>query len=199
MSLVNVFTELVVTGFHAVFWIGLIVLAFTGYQGLNLEKLATLNLALPIFVLTYILGVIVDKLADLVFIRLDKQIREKYKPNNFPRLLEIRFYILSKSKDVYEQLEYARSRMRIARAATVNFAFTTIAALVFIWSQLSATLPPEYRLWVYLATLTTGTGLSLASYRAWLDLNKTYISSAVTAYNVLRAEHSDDSSEDDLE
>jgi hypothetical protein len=74
----------------------------------------------------------------------------------------MRFYILSKSSDVYEQLEYTRSRLRIARASILNFAFTTVAAALFIWFQLGKALATEYRIM----------GCIAAALRCTLDLDQ---------------------------
>jgi hypothetical protein len=42
-------------------------LSFFGYENLDLEKLRTVNLALPILALAYLLGILVDRISDRLF------------------------------------------------------------------------------------------------------------------------------------
>jgi len=187
MNTTNIFVELVVVGFHTLIWIGLFALAFLGFQNLDLEKLFTINLALPILALTYILGILVDRAADLLLDEQDTRLRGRFDFSRLPSFSEMRFYVLSKSSDVYEQLEYTRSRLRIARASIFNFACTTVAVLLLVWLQCGKALG-DYRLIACIATVTVGAILTWISYQAWEALSRTYTANTIRAFTVLRDE-----------
>ena len=188
MNTTSIFVELVVIGLHTAIWVGLIILTFTGHQNLDPEKLFTLNLALPILAVTYILGILVDRASDIVLAAQDNRLRSQYDFRGRPSFLSMRFYILSKSSDVYEQLEYTRSRLRIARASILNFAFTTVAAALFIWFQLGKALAAEYRIMVCIAAALVGVLLTWISYQSWIVLSETYTRNTIQAFTVLRDE-----------
>jgi hypothetical protein len=184
MNTTSIFVELVVVGLHTAIWIGLIVLALVGYQNLDLEKVFTLNLALPILAITYILGILVDRVSDDVLAAQDDRLRSRYDIRELPGFLSMRFYILSKSSDVYEQLEYTRSRLRIARASIVNFALTTLAAALFAWFRLGQALA-QYHVIVSASVIIIGALLTWISYQTWTALSRSYTINTIRAYRVL--------------
>ncbi|MBZ5537959.1 MAG: hypothetical protein LAO31_18540 [Acidobacteriia bacterium] len=188
MSTTTLFVELVVIGLHSILWIGILVLTFVGYQNLAWEKLLTLNLAVPVLGITYVLGIVIDRLSDLAFISQDHRLRKMHPLEHLPPFLMMRFFILNKSKDTYEQLEYTRSRLRIARAAILNFAMMTLAAILFVWAHQSATPARTHRLLASLVIVVVGTLLTYFSYESWVALTKTYTSSVIAAYQVLQDE-----------
>jgi len=190
MNTTNIFVELVVVGFHTLIWIGVLVLAFVpGYRNLDLEKVLTVNLALPILAMAYILGILVDRITDSLFFAHDLKMRQiEHKQADLPSFLSMRYYILYKSNDIYAQLEYSRSRLRIARASVLNFAMTTLAFLLFVWLQFGRQLPLQNLIAVSLIGLAIGLLLTLASYRSWTGLIKSYSVSVLRAYTVLHDE-----------
>jgi hypothetical protein len=189
MNTTNIFVELVVVGFHALIWIALMVVALVGYQNVDLEKLLSVNLALPILAMTYILGILVDRVADFIFIKQDTKMRPVDEDTNLPQsFLKMRYYILNKSSDIYAQLEYTRSRLRIARASVFNFALMTIAGLLFIWFQAGKFLSIRNLIISSVVTFLVGIILTYASYQSWIGLIKSYSISTIRAYELLRDE-----------
>ena len=141
MNMTSFFVELVVTGIHTAIWVGLVILSLVGFRNISAESALTLNLALPVLAVAYIMGIIIDRVADRLTFHRDHQIRDEIDFKGLPSFRAMRLYILSKSKDVYEEMEYTRSRMRITRAGIINFPLTTIALLLFTWRQLDDALP----------------------------------------------------------
>jgi hypothetical protein len=189
MNTTNIFVELVVVGFHTLIWIALIILALIGYKDVNVEKLLSVNLALPILAMAYILGILVDRVADFIFIKQDAKMRPVDEDTNLPKsFLKMRYYILNKSSDIYAQLEYTRSRLRIARASVFNFALTTIAALLFIWFQADKFLSTRNVIIACFVAFLIGAILTYASYQSWIGLIKSYSISTIRAYELLRDE-----------
>lgn len=188
MNTTNVFIELVVIGFHALIGIALIVLALVGYQNLDVEKLLTINLAFPVLAIAYILGILVDRMADRVFIAQDYKMRPADSETDLPSFLTMRYYILHKSSNIYAQLEYIRSRLRIARAAVFNFILATIAALLFVLLQFGKSFTVLNLVMLCAGILIIGAILTFASYQSWMGLVKSYSISTIRAYALLRDE-----------
>lgn len=188
MNTTNVFIELVVIGFHALIGIALIVLALVGYQNLDVEKLLTINLAFPVLAIAYILGILVDRMADRVFIAQDYKMRPADSEADLPSFLTMRYYILHKSSNIYAQLEYIRSRLRIARAAVFNFILATIAALLFVLLQFEKAFTVLNLVMLCAGILIIGAILTFASYQSWMGLVKSYSISTIRAYALLRDE-----------
>lgn len=188
MNTTNIFVELVVIGFHTLIGIAIIVLGMTGYQNIDVEKLLTINLALPGLALAYILGILIDRISDSMFIAQDYKMRPVGSEKDLPSFLTMRFYILHKSNDVYAQLEYIRSRMRIARASVFNFVLTTIALLIFVWLQFGRTLATPNMVFASAIIIVIGAVLTYVSYQAWMGLVQSYSISTTRAYTVLHDE-----------
>lgn len=188
MNTTNIFVELVVIGFHTLIGISIIVLSFFGYENIEAEKLLTINLALPVLATAYILGILVDRIADRIFLAQDHKMRPPGSEANSPSFLTMRFYILHKSSDIYAQLEYIRSRLRIARAAIFNFVLMTFSVLLFVWLQLGESLPAVSLILLYVGTLIVGAVLALVSYQSWRGLVTSYSISTIRAYSMLRDE-----------
>jgi hypothetical protein len=183
MSMTSLFVELVVTGIHTCIVIGIIILAFTGYQNVKLNEILNLNLAIPLLALAYIIGILVDRFADQIVRPHDQKLRSKYIPEDYSVLHEMRYYIASKSNDIYDELEYIRIRMRIARSAIVNFALTTLSVVLFIIMQYSHT---TYLVYIYLlVAVVLGVFLTYLSYKSWVGLTESYIRSTLIAYKIL--------------
>ena len=122
MNTTNFFVELIVIGLHTMIGLCSFVLAFTGLPNIDIEKFLTIYLAILIIGMAYVVGIIMDRFADDVFDKKDKEIRKEKIPKEITEpLLTVRFFILVNSEPVYEQLEYARIRLRISRSAVPNF------------------------------------------------------------------------------
>jgi len=186
MNTTSIFVELLVIGFQTLTWIGLLIITIIGYKGIDFEKLLSINLALPILAMTYVLGVAIDRLSDMVFLPRDHRLRDKEKLKASPEFLVMRFYILGKSKDIYAQLEYTRSRLRIMRAATLNFVALSVVSTFFVWFQLGNIFSFQTRVAACILVLVLGDLLAYISYKSWVVLTKTYIKNTIAAYRVLQ-------------
>lgn len=188
MNTTNIFVELVVIGFHGLIGIAIMVLALVGYRDIDVEKLLTINLALPVLAIAYILGILIDRVSDRMFISQDYKMRPAGADANLPSFLTMRYYILHKSNDIYTQLEYIRSRLRIARASVLNFILLTLAVLLFVWLQLAKSFTAQNLIIIFVSILIIGAILTLASYQSWLGLVRSYSISTTRAYTLLRDE-----------
>jgi len=78
MNTTNLFVELVIIGIGAGVWLLLTLLCVFGYSWIPLEKIMTLPALIPTLALLYVLGIVVDRMADFAFQCWDKNLRQKH-------------------------------------------------------------------------------------------------------------------------
>ena len=135
MNTTNVFVELLVIGLGPLTALLLLVLIALDPAGISLaDVLATgssLALIVPMLATTYILGIIVDRVADQVFGSYGaKKLRAKYFDSD-DEYHEARRVIIYHSELMYRLRQYGRSRMRICRGWAINSALLLLPANVF--------------------------------------------------------------------
>ena len=133
MKSTNLFVELLVIGFGAIGWILLIILSVFGYEWLlkiNLKNISSISSFVPILAVTYVLGIIVDRVADQLALRSTIKINNKnYDKKTRPiPFYEDRRLVLSTDSPIAGLLQYGRSRARICR----GWAFNSIIILIFL-------------------------------------------------------------------
>jgi hypothetical protein len=178
MNTTLLFAELLIIGLQGSLWIFLLVLNIFGYrwlQGLHSTGLSEWQAVLIALLLSfvYVLGIIIDRLADLIFSRQNKSIGEKIIPNAPFPVSVMRFTMGKDNEYLNRQFEYTRSRMRIARASSLNFGLSTILAATFILLRLQNLNSMEK--WVcFFFVLLTGIFLTAATVYTWNKLMRTY-------------------------
>ncbi len=124
----------------------------------------------------YTLGIIVDRVADTFDDPLLKLAR--LEPAKHVRVR--RMQVMHKSPEITKFLEYQRSRLRVGRATYVNlFLFLVLLAAVTFAGQARPGLP---LLWIWLGSLLAFAG----SVLVWLRMDRTFVSSLVTATSVIQ-------------
>jgi hypothetical protein len=187
MNTTAIFVEILVIGMQAIIWIVLLVLSLVGYDWLsaipvNLDKWSVF-VTILLIAYCYTLGIIVDRLADGLFILTKKFMLVKPR-NLLLRINRVRQTFEESAQDHRMEtlaseggatvfLEYIRSRLRILRATVLNLFLITITSLLFISSRcgsLGCASP------MALATTILGVGLFLTAiaYVAWAMLQSTY-------------------------
>jgi hypothetical protein len=129
------FIELLLTGIQSLVWIGLVVTWIFGNNMSNILPLDNYSdwitpLTLIIFGFVYLLGIIIDRLADWIFSKKDDELRKKYTKGKSKLEIQSIKYKLSKEKGITKHLDYNRSRTRIVRSGTLNFGIS--AAIVLL-------------------------------------------------------------------
>ena len=126
MNTTDLFVELVIIGIGALLWIPLILIGLFDYSWISLvgwttsldPALAILAL-IPVLSITYVLGILVDRMGDITFHPFDKLIRRNHfrNPVDYQRA---RTTIYNQSESLSNWFQYGRSRLRICRGWTVN-------------------------------------------------------------------------------
>jgi len=176
MNTTVLFVELLIIGFQGGIWILFLILSVFGYKwllGLQSTGISDWQTLITIFLLSmlYVLGIIIDRTADAIFSGWSKRIKKRVFPDSDAPTSAIRFGFTNEYLN--RQIEYTRTRMRIARASSVNFALTTIFAVVFIATQLQGISDTE-RLRYLAFTLIFGIALAITAIVIWKSLTRGY-------------------------
>ena len=131
MNTTNLFVELIVIGVGAVIWVLLLALSVFGYPGFSLNPDLWPIFLMPFLAITYLLGIITDRVADsLIEYIWNDDLRDSYFENR-EQYYNARRIIFLKSEKMTDLLEYGRSRLRICRGWVFNGLAIAGSLLVF--------------------------------------------------------------------
>lgn len=165
MSTTQLFVELVVIGVGAVWWVFAWVCALLGTEWTaTLPHIDAGLTAITTLVFSYVLGIIVDRMADAFATPATGRLKVKYF-GSIQKYREIKRQTLTDAT-LAKQYEYSRSRLRICRGWAVN-ALLSIPALLLLIFRSSGTPPLEEFLQ---ATVVATVLLALGSAFAWRQL-----------------------------
>src|SRR3569623_682939 len=136
MSTTNLCVELVVIGVGAATWLLLSILAIFGWKWLPASEVLGAASLIPTLSLIYLLGILTDRLADLIFERLWVKELRKHHFVDAAAYHRARMLILTESERLAELLEYGRSRLRICRGWAMNAVLIAVALNWFVWAKL---------------------------------------------------------------
>ncbi len=128
MTTTALFVELLVGGVQTLVWVTLLTLACCGpdhIEGIIAQQ--SLGSGVILILLAYAIGVVFDRLWDLVLKPIDRMIRKRIAPEP-GRVDRIRALLFSKDETKVSFVEYIRSRMRIARATVCNSVMIAVSA-----------------------------------------------------------------------
>lgn len=191
MNTTLLFAELLIIGLQASVWLFLLALVVFGtnwLQALSTLGLADWQTAIVVIALSivYVLGIIIDRLADLVFARWDKKIRERIFPNAPLSIGVMRFQLGKDNEYLNRQFEYTRSRMRISRASILNFILMTILGVILI-AQLQFPTTEE-KTKSLITALSIGVFLSVSAIYTWNKLTQTFIGLVKANWDLMKQE-----------
>jgi hypothetical protein len=143
MSTTAVFAEILIIGIQATIWVVLLIMSFFGFAWIPTVSSSLENWIVPtvviLFSLCYTLGIIIDRIADLLFLVMKP--KGFFLNSRWRRLAQEQAHsnthvaILLKDGHASTFFEYIRSRIRIVRATVVNLVFTLISTLILIVRQ----------------------------------------------------------------
>ena len=186
MNTTAIFAELLVAGLLALVWLALVVLSFTRVTGSDAAAFASQMKdwasLISVFVLgfAYALGIIVDRVADSLFHRVDRGIRRRHLDKKLPSAAEMRLCVMADADKLAGFLDYIRSRQRITRSASLNLLLISLASAVFLTRRSSAGI-----LWVS-STAIAALALAALSLFAWERISETYYKRLAQSYTLLK-------------
>lgn len=166
MQTTALFVEILIVGLEALAWVLLLGLTMFGSDWLHvseLEKWVPL-VTVVVLALAYIMGILVDRLADSLFTwfertRLGLLVNRRFGEGSFwyttpAGVSTMRLTVMRDSEGIAKFLDYQRSRVRIMRSTVLNLLIALPVVIAFLTSRLSSG-PLLPALWaVFLATLT---------------------------------------------
>lgn len=196
MTTTAVFAEIIVVGLEAEAWLALLILAIFGADWVDIGALDEWTALVTILVLAvaYVLGIIVDRVADTVVSPLGKRPASARTPASGKNgrdddaggtgFQDKRLLILYKSggDGMAKFLDYQRSRMRVARGTVLNTAIAIPAVVAFLTAETDASFG-----WIVGAALT-GVFVLAVAFHVNGRINHAYQKNLEAAYSiVLRA------------
>lgn len=187
MSTTLIFAELVIIGLEVALWLCILALNVFGYKWLQNIKVVQVTdwqalVMMGLLSLIYVLGILFDRVADSLFLRWDIRLRDKLLSGYAVPIGVMRFEVCKHNKHLNQQFEYTRSRMRIARASSLNFGLITLLIVIFIFTRLEGVSSAER--WGYTAfTFLVGGLLTVVAIYAWYKLMVGYLTFVKANYD----------------
>ena len=183
MSTTAVFAELLVAGTGALVWALTFGLAFASKSWPSPAQLQLLKewqspITAVAIALAYVVGVVIDRVADSMLDPIDQWYRNRILGEGYP-VADTRLRIAQAGQHLTEYLGYIRTRMRVARSAAFNAAVLTIAlATLLRFREDKGGLAIS-------ATLLIGTVVTLICIFAWLRISRTFYKRIRNARTIL--------------
>lgn len=190
MSTTLLFAELIIIGVEAILWIFLLMLTIFGLDWLKVIGNTSISdwqtvIVIVALSIVYVIGIIVDRIADLLFAGWDKKLRDKIIPNPFMGIAVMRFELGKDNEYLNRQFEYTRSRMRISRSSVVNFALSILFGLILLLTRFGSITPSEKTKYI-LAIVIFGVILLTSALYTWQKLTKTYFGLVKTHWDLYK-------------
>lgn len=133
MTTTHLFVELLVIGFGAFFGLLLLVAAAAGLQPDAGAQLLVLEALFPVLAIVYVFGILMDRLADILFDWADKGHRERFFGDRVQEYYFARRSLVMDAENLWRDLEYGRSRLRICRGWALNSLLLWASFNYYIW------------------------------------------------------------------
>ena len=182
MTTTAIIAELLIAGFQALGWILFLIWLRTGYgltelkaDAMGLDKWATL-ITILVVATAYGLGIIIDRLADSIFGKIDKKLRKRW----FKCVVKLpiaRLSVAHKGDNMAKFLDYVRSRMRLSRSTMLNALIAVVIAVA------AAPMHKEVRPYL-LEIVIIGSIAVVVTAFVWIRISETYYKRLGQAYEI---------------
>ena len=184
MATTNVFAEVLIIGIETLAWIALLIFCLFGYGWIDFSIFNQLAIAIPLAALTYVIGIIMDRVSDTLLAGADHRIRRGVLGESAAQLFaSLRMSILAQSPYLSTDLDYLRSRLRIMRSSIINFGLLAVSGAAFILTRLHLAPPAHYA--AAATVFLAGIILASLSHYAWRASSITYYLRLQTAFALL--------------
>ncbi len=136
MSTTDLFVELVIIGMGSAIWIFFLIASIFGLSWIDSSKFLSLTTLIPVLSLTYVVGIVFDRIADTLFERIwAKKLFSKHYENK-DNFHDDRRIIYIHEGRLANLLEYGRSRLRICRGWALNSSLILLTLSLFAWTKI---------------------------------------------------------------
>jgi hypothetical protein len=179
-----IFAELLIIGLEVGIWLSFLLLSFLGVNNFdeflntitNLEVLV-LTITIPVL---YVLGIIFDRIVDRLFRSTERRIEAEILKDYPVSVLAMRFSFGNANDSLNQQLDYARTRMRIVRASSINFVLIAVSISTFLLTRIV-----NVQWQTIVLVLVTGLLLAYVAFVAWQFLVRGHLELAKAMYEYL--------------
>jgi hypothetical protein len=162
MSTTALFVELLVIGLGAVAWIVLLILSIFGHEWVDTAAIGSPLATLGILSVAYVAGIVIDRVADVIFRPLARFARAK-SYTDLALFRKDRAYVYARSA-LRDLFEYGRSRIRIVRGWAVNSLLILLTAEFFVSRTLEGSKALGLQIFICIALLVFLVGNCFAGY-----------------------------------
>lgn len=165
METTQLYIELIIIGLETFIWMGIFLINIIGNEIVNVfnEIVNKFSSSLLLIGILYVIGILMDRLADMIFQKGENSIR------NMSGLRAKSSFLIWKKYSAEKYADYSRSRIRILRSSILNIPLITISC---IWCVCIYVDEP-YTILVFILVL--GIIFSYISYKAYhLSLKRYY-------------------------
>jgi hypothetical protein len=199
MPAIELFAEILLVGLLASPWLILASSLFVRLSAAEIGAIAswgTLSSAVALAFL-YTVGIVVDRLADVLFEPWDERISDKVRVavglpdhNSLPRPV-VRFRVMAEAQEsIVRFLDYARSRRRILRGVAFNGVLTAIVAGIHLFArQDGESVVSSIQVDTFLV-VSAIIFVAVAVF-SWWHIGKMYFERSLTAYKLFATPDSD--------
>lgn len=130
-----IFAEILIIGLQAGVWLAFLAASIFGTEIVSIQVLKEWQnfLILPVIAIVYVLGILIDRIADTTFLKILKVVNRGKEEKHPAKFSKMRLRILMQNDAVAKFIDYERSRLRIARATVFNLFFIIITGIVFLF------------------------------------------------------------------
>jgi len=176
MNTTMLVVELLIAGTQVSVWLVMLVFALFGFDWLRLDLLGGwTGLVVVVFLaFAYPLGVAIDRLADALYESWNRKLVKRALGSQVASVAALRFEFGKENASLDRALEYARTRVRIMRATSLNMAVSTLVGVALVLARFPE-LATRTKAGLCLAILVAGTAIVVACVLAWRSLTVGYL------------------------
>ncbi len=128
METTQLYIELIIIGLESFVWISICIINIIGNKVISYfsNVLNNFSSSLLLIGILYIIGILIDRLADMVFQKGEDKIR------NASGLKAKSSFLIWKKYDARKYSDYSRSKIRILRASIINIPLVTMSIMWYI-------------------------------------------------------------------
>jgi hypothetical protein len=154
----------------------LLALTVSDFSWLKVIGLAGWELLLTVILLAicYTIGLLFDRFADWVFSGVSRRLKERIIPAPPEPYVVMRFKAAKGDEYLNRLFEYIRSRMRIARAAAVNFPLITVFGFTFVATKATG-ISQSAKLGLLILIPVFGVAFSVLAVFSWYKLMSAHL------------------------
>ncbi len=130
METTQLYVELIIIGLETSIWMCIIFVNIIGKQviGITSNILNNLSSSLLLVGVLYILGLLMDRLSELIYKKVENKIRRN---SGFEEKTSI---LIWEKHNKGKYFEYAKTKIKILRASTINVPLISISLMWYIWN-----------------------------------------------------------------